>query len=64
MVLVARGMTNKEMAKRLFLSPRTVDAHVEHIRNKLGFHSRAQVAAWTAEQGLVGESPPAEEEIR
>ena len=60
-VLVARGMTNKEMAKRLFIAPRTVDAHVEHIRNKLGYHSRAQVAAWATEQGLVGESAPASE---
>jgi DNA-binding CsgD family transcriptional regulator len=60
-VLVARGMTNKDMAKRLFIAPRTVDAHVEHIRNKLGYHSRAQVAAWATEQGLLGESTPASE---
>jgi non-specific serine/threonine protein kinase len=60
-VLVARGMTNKDVAKRLFVAPRTVDSHVEHIRNKLGFHSRAQVAAWAAEQGLISESASAYE---
>jgi predicted ATPase/class 3 adenylate cyclase/DNA-binding CsgD family transcriptional regulator len=57
-VLVARGMTNKDIAKRLFIAPRTVDAHVEHIRNKLGYHSRAQVAAWATEHGLLGASTP------
>jgi DNA-binding CsgD family transcriptional regulator len=51
--LVARGLRNKEIAAKLLISPRTVDAHVDHIRNKLGHQSRAQVAVWAAEQGLV-----------
>ncbi len=46
--LVAKGLTNREIASRLFVSPRTAEYHVEQIRNKLGFHSRAQVAAWSA----------------
>lgn len=46
--LVAQGLTNREIAARLFISERTAESHVEQIRNKLGFHSRAQIAAWVA----------------
>lgn len=46
--LVAQGMRNKQIAESLVISPRTVDAHVEHILVKLGFHSRAQIANWVA----------------
>jgi pimeloyl-ACP methyl ester carboxylesterase len=45
--LVAEGLTNAEIADRLRISRRTADAHLEHIRVKLGFRSRAQIAAWT-----------------
>ncbi|MGW4774911.1 protein kinase domain-containing protein [Nocardia sp. NPDC004278] len=48
--LVARGLTNKAIAARLVISPRTADGHVEHILTKLGFTSRAQIATWAAEQ--------------
>jgi len=51
--MVGSGMRNREIAKKLFLSTRTVDAHVEHIRNKLDFRSRSQIAAWAAAHGLV-----------
>lgn len=44
--LVAGGLSNKEIATKLFLSERTVDNHVHHILDKLGFSSRVQVAAW------------------
>jgi DNA-binding NarL/FixJ family response regulator len=44
--LVAGGLSNKQIAARLFISERTVDTHVGHILNKLGFNSRAQIAAW------------------
>ncbi|MET8980066.1 LuxR C-terminal-related transcriptional regulator [Streptomyces sp. NPDC004539] len=46
--LVARGMTNRRIAAELVLSPRTVDGHVDRILTKLGFSSRAQIAAWWA----------------
>ncbi|MFC9839614.1 LuxR C-terminal-related transcriptional regulator [Rhodococcus sp. NPDC127530] len=49
--LVSEGFTNKGIATQLVLSPRTVAGHVEHILIKLGFTSRAQIAAWTVEQG-------------
>ena len=53
--LVARGHRNQEIAEQLTISRRTVDAHVEHIRNKLGHQSRAQVASWATAQGLVSD---------
>jgi predicted ATPase/DNA-binding CsgD family transcriptional regulator len=46
--LVAQGFSNRQIAERLVVSPRTVDRHVENILGKLGFSSRTQVAAWTA----------------
>ena len=52
-VMVAQGMSNRDMADRLVLSQRTVEGHVENIRSKLGFHSRTQIAAWAVERKLV-----------
>lgn len=48
--LVAKGLTNREIAGQLVISDRTVEGHVEHILTKLGFRSRAQIAAWLVEQ--------------
>jgi predicted ATPase/DNA-binding CsgD family transcriptional regulator len=48
--LVAHGLSNREIAAKLLVSPRTAEAHVEHILVKLGFTSRAQIAAWVAER--------------
>lgn len=47
---VAQGLGNRQIAGRLAISPRTVDAHVAHILEKLAFGSRAQVAAWVSER--------------
>jgi len=47
--LIAEGLTNKEIAARLVISPRTAQGHVEHLLTKLGFNSRAQIAAWVVE---------------
>ena len=46
--LVADGLSNKQIGVRLFISEHTVDSHVSNILNKLGFNSRAQIAAWMA----------------
>lgn len=46
--LVADGATNREIAEQLFISPKTVSAHVEHILAKLGMSRRAEIAAWVA----------------
>ena len=50
--LVAAGMTNRQIGERLFISSRTVDGHVERIRNRLGVRSRTEVATWAVEHGL------------
>lgn len=46
--LVGEGLGNREIGERLFLSARTVEKHVEHVMNKLGVDSRAEIAAWQA----------------
>ncbi|HEX2150151.1 MAG TPA: LuxR C-terminal-related transcriptional regulator, partial [Actinomycetota bacterium] len=46
--LVAEGLSNREVAERLFISERTVESHVGSILSRLGFNSRAQVAVWMA----------------
>jgi pimeloyl-ACP methyl ester carboxylesterase/DNA-binding CsgD family transcriptional regulator len=46
--LVALGLSNRDIAQRLYLSERTVDNHVHRILDKLGFGSRVQVATWVA----------------
>jgi pimeloyl-ACP methyl ester carboxylesterase/DNA-binding CsgD family transcriptional regulator len=46
--LVEQGLSNADIAAQLFISRRTVDAHLEHVRDKLGLRSRAQIAAWSA----------------
>jgi len=53
--LVARGLTNRDIAAQLFLSVRTVEVHVDRILTKLGFHTRTQLAAWAYEEGLLPE---------
>lgn len=47
-LLVAEGLSNRFIAERLVISRRTVDGHIEHILAKLGFASRAQIAAWAS----------------
>lgn len=44
--LVAEGLTNRQIAERLFISERTAQNHVQHILTKLGFTTRSQIAAW------------------
>ncbi|MFL6155332.1 MAG: alpha/beta fold hydrolase [Marmoricola sp.] len=44
--LVAEGLTNRELAERLHITERSAESHLERIRLRLGFRSRAQVAAW------------------
>jgi DNA-binding CsgD family transcriptional regulator len=42
--LVAEGLTNREVADRLFVSPHTVNSHLRHIFTKLGINSRVELA--------------------
>ncbi|HEX4189844.1 MAG TPA: LuxR C-terminal-related transcriptional regulator [Marmoricola sp.] len=48
--LVADGLTNRDIAERLFLSERTVEGHVQSALRKLGFSSRTRIATWFQEQ--------------
>jgi predicted ATPase/DNA-binding CsgD family transcriptional regulator len=54
--LVAEGLTNRDIAARLVVSKRTVDAHLEHILSKLGYSSRVQVAALASRAASEGET--------
>jgi non-specific serine/threonine protein kinase len=55
-VLVARGLTNRQIASKLSISEHTATTHVAKILKKLGLQSRAQIGSWLAEQG----SPPSD----
>ena len=50
--LIARGESNREIAETLVISERTVESHVTNILIKLGFPSRARIAAWATEKGV------------
>jgi DNA-binding NarL/FixJ family response regulator len=49
---VAEGLTNEEIARRLVVTPGTVDNHVEAILRRLDLRSRTQVGVWAVERGL------------
>lgn len=44
--LVTDGLTNREIGDRLHITERSAESHVERIRNRMGFHTRSQIAAW------------------
>jgi non-specific serine/threonine protein kinase len=56
-ILVAHGLTNRDIAERLVVSERTAENHVQRVLNRLGLRSRAQVAAWAVRHGLIDLGP-------
>ena len=56
--LVAQGMSNREIAQALFIAEKTVEMHVSNSLGKLGFRSRAQLAAWVVSQNTDSPVPP------
>jgi DNA-binding NarL/FixJ family response regulator len=56
--LLARGLSNKQIAGLLVISRKTVDNHVEHIYTKIGVSNRARASLFAVRQGLV--TPTAE----
>jgi len=54
LALLARGLSNKEIARRLGLSPKTVSNHLEHVYSKVGVQSRAAATLFATQHGLVG----------
>jgi DNA-binding NarL/FixJ family response regulator len=51
--LAARGLTNRAIAQRLGISDRTVGHHLAHVYDKTGRRTRAGVAVWAVERGLL-----------
>jgi DNA-binding NarL/FixJ family response regulator len=51
--LIARGRSNREVAERLVISPKTVGRHVENLYRKIGVSSRAAAAVFAMEHGLL-----------
>ncbi len=58
--LVARGLSNKEIAHRLVISPATARNHIEHIYAKIGVANRAQASLYATKHGLMDDLSPAE----
>ena len=57
--LLARGLSNKEIAERLVISPKTVGNHVEHIYTKIDASTRAAASLFAVRHGLLPEEEPA-----
>ncbi|MBV9543603.1 MAG: alpha/beta fold hydrolase [Chloroflexi bacterium] len=51
--LVARGLTNREIAEAMVISQRTAENHMQRVLNRLGLRSRAEVVAWAIEHGFT-----------
>lgn len=62
--LVAEGLTNRQIAERLFISERTAESHIEHLRNKLAVRSRSQIATWWTAAGSRAQSIPSSHAMR
>ena len=57
-VLLVDGLTNGQVAERLYISPKTAAVHVSNILAKLGLSSRAEIAAWTVRNSLDASGAP------
>jgi len=55
LILLARGLSNKQIAERLVITPKTAGNHVEHIYAKIGASSRAAAAMFAVQYGLLPE---------
>jgi DNA-binding CsgD family transcriptional regulator len=62
--LAARGLSNKDIASRLFISPKTVANHIEHIYAKIGVSSRAMASFYAMQNGLLPEEEPVSVQVR
>lgn len=52
-VPAAKGLATKQIADRLFISPKTADHHIQHTYTKIGVSTRAAAALWAAQSGVL-----------
>jgi DNA-binding NarL/FixJ family response regulator len=62
--LLAEGLSNAELAERLYISPKTAAVQVSNILSKLGMGSRTETAAWAVPEGLTGDGQTAADRVR
>ena len=55
--LAARGITTREIGQRLFISPKTVDAHIQHVYTKIDVSTRAAAALWAIQNDVIDRTP-------
>jgi predicted ATPase/DNA-binding CsgD family transcriptional regulator len=55
--LVADGLTTREIAERLFISPKTADRHIQNLYTKIGTSTRATATRWAIDNGVVSSKP-------
>ena len=60
-ILIGQGHSNRRIAEALVISEKTAEVHARNVRGKLGLESRAQIAAWVAQRGLL--SSPTESSL-
>jgi DNA-binding NarL/FixJ family response regulator len=53
LILLGRGMANKQIAQRLGISEKTVKAHLVNVFQRIGVHDRTQAALWAQRRGLL-----------
>jgi HD-GYP domain-containing protein (c-di-GMP phosphodiesterase class II)/DNA-binding CsgD family transcriptional regulator len=51
--LAAKGLTTRDIADRLYISPKTADHHIQHVYTKTGVSTRAAAALWAMEHGII-----------
>jgi DNA-binding CsgD family transcriptional regulator len=56
-VLVAQGLTNRQIARELVITERAAANHIEHILNRLSVNTRTEIGVWASEQGLLAKKP-------
>ncbi|WP_433521238.1 response regulator [Nocardia pseudovaccinii] len=64
LAMVAQGLSNEEIAEKMYVSPLTVRTHVQRAMSKLGVQNRAQLVVIAFQSGLVRVEPPRQDDTR
>jgi DNA-binding CsgD family transcriptional regulator len=62
--LIAEGFTSKEIGKRLYLSPHTVDSYRSQVMQKLGLSHRSELVKYALRTGLLSRKTPSADHLR